>query len=88
MPIHYLDTIEVEEKYLHVRGSSSKAAQADIDDKKLEITDTKYNIRKYEDNLIIKIKFNRFKCQVEHKSVGHRERITEIGSKTQMLLHN
>ena len=48
-----------------------------------------YNIRKYEGNLIIKIKFNRFiKCQVEHKSTGHRERITEIGSKTQMLLHN
>ena len=42
MPIHYLDTIEVEEKYLHVRGSSSKAAQADIQDKKLETTDTKY----------------------------------------------
>ena len=56
MPIHYLDTIEVEEKYLHVRGSSSKAAQADNDDKKLEITETKYNsIRKYEDNLINKI---------------------------------
>ena len=44
------------EKCLHVRGSSRKAAQADTQDKKLEITYTKYNIRKYEDNLIIKIK--------------------------------
>ena len=54
---NYLDTIAVEEKYLHVRGSSSKAAQADTQDKKLEITHTKYNIRKYEDIQIIKINF-------------------------------
>ena len=38
---NYLDTIAVEEKYLHVRGSSSKAARADTQDKKLEINSQK-----------------------------------------------